>query len=184
MEQIVEQERAEDEQRRDDSDGGDGMSGGKPSQPDGEQVFAKTQSPIAERFGNGVDGRTGGGFGAVRSERDASGKKRCGPAPFLRRSSGGTVSEDGGGRRPDERVDGVPDGIEKRNFVGEKLNDVQRDGDAEDDRMGYDGKGRRQMNHAEALQQTESGDGGVEVQAGGEACAKSQAERLQRVHNF
>jgi len=154
------------------------MRGGKPRQPYGEQVFADAQSPIAEGFGNGVDGRAGGGFGAVRSERDASSEKCGGPAPFGWRSSGGAVGEDSRSWWTDERVDGVPDGVEKRNFVGEKFEDVERDGDAENDGMSHHCQCRRQVNHAKALQEAESSDGGVKVEAGGKACAQCETESL------
>ncbi len=62
-------------------------------------------------------------------------------------------------------MDSVPDGIEKRNFVGEKFKDIERDSDAENDRVSDDCERRRQVNHAETLQQPEGSDGGVEVEA-------------------
>jgi hypothetical protein len=40
----------------------------------------------------------------------------------------------------------------------------------------------RQLNHAEALQQSQSGDRGVKVQAGRESSAKRQAESFDRIH--
>jgi hypothetical protein len=39
-----------------------------------------------------------------------------------------------------------------------------------------------EMNDAEALEEAESGDGGVEVQTGGKTCAENETECFERVH--
>ena len=80
-EEIVEKESAQDQKGDDNDDTGDRMSGSEPGKPDGEEVFAEAESPVAEGFGNGVDGGASGSFGAVRGERNSAGQKRGGPAP-------------------------------------------------------------------------------------------------------
>src|SRR5262245_20605089 len=105
------------------------MSGGKPSEPDGEEVFAETESPVAERFGNSVDSSAGGSVRAVRGESDSASKECGGPAPLRRNGAGCSVSNDGRGRRANEGVRGVPNGVEIRNFVSEKFDEVESDRD-------------------------------------------------------
>jgi hypothetical protein len=48
--------------------------------------------------------------------------------------------------------------------------------------MGKDLKMLGEMNDAEALEEAESGDGGVDVQAGGKASAENEAESFDGAH--
>src|SRR5438445_11186894 len=97
------------------------MGGREPGEPDGKQVFADAERPIGKRFGDGVSGGARAGFGAVGSEGDSAGEERGGPAPFGAETGGDTESENGCSRRANESVEKIPDRVEVRNFVGEKL---------------------------------------------------------------
>ena len=109
--------------------------------------------------------------------------KRGSPAPLRWRGCCGTVGKQRRSGRTNEGVDGIPDSVEVGNLVGEKFDEVESDGSAENDGMSDNGKRRRQMNDTEALQKAERGDGGVEIEAGRKSGAQSEAERLQGVHN-
>ena len=158
------------------------MGGREPGEPDGKQVFADAERPIGKRFGDGVSGGARAGFGAVRSEGDSAGEKRCGPAPFRAETRGDTESENGCGRRADEGVEKIPYGVEVRNFVGEKFEDVESDGKAENDRMREDVEFFGEVNDMEAFEKTEGGDGGVKIEAGREAGTEGEGDGLEGVH--
>src|SRR5579863_6790454 len=79
---VEEQENRKRQQRENDDGGGERMRGGHPSEPDGQNIFAETERPIAERLRNRVDRDARAGFGAVRSESDAASEEGSGPTPF------------------------------------------------------------------------------------------------------
>ena len=80
-------------------------------------------------------------------------------------------------------MNSVPNGIDVRNFVSEKFNCIQGEGDSEDPRMREDLQRGGQMDDVLALKKTESRDRGVEIEAGRKAGTERQTEGLQRVHN-
>ena len=79
-------------------------------------------------------------------------------------------------------MNGVPGHIDVRNFVSEKFNRVESDGNPKNPRMRKNFQRRRKMNDAESLEQAKRGDGGVQVEARGKSGAKRKAKSLQRVH--
>jgi len=92
---------------------------------------------------------------------------------------GGLVGEESGDGDADESVQGVPDEVEGGDFVGEELDDEER-GAGDDDRPSVEQlQSRRQREMAEAGQQAEDGDGGVEVQSGGESDGGQQGEQFR-----
>src|SRR5256885_14984444 len=139
------------------------MCGREPGEPDGKKVFADAKRPIGKRFGDGVGGGARAGFGAVRGEGDSAGEEGGGPTPFRAEARGDSERENGSGRRTNESVEKIPDGVEVRNFVGEKFKDVESDGKAENDGVGEDVEFFWEMNDMEAFEKTESGDGGGKV---------------------
>ncbi len=112
----------------------------------------------------------------MRGEGDAAGDESGGPAPGLGSGSGSAEGEESRGGRADKGVDGLPDGVDDRDFVGEKFHEIENAGDGEDERVREDLELFGEMNDAEALKEAEGGDGGVNVQAGGKACAEDQTE--------
>ena len=151
------------------------MGGRKPSEPDGKKVFAEAERPIRKRLGNRVCRSACAGFGAVRSKRDASGKKRGKPAPLAGKVGGNAERENGCGGRTDEGVKKIPDSVEERHFVCEKFENVKTDGEAENDGMREDVQFFRQMDDVKALEQAKGGDGGVEIESGGKSGAECKA---------
>ena len=79
-------------------------------------------------------------------------------------------------------MDGLPDGINVGNFIGKEFHEVENASDGEDERVCEDLKLLGKMDDAEALEETESGDGGIDVEAGGEASSEDQAESFEGVH--
>ena len=120
----------------------------------------------------------------MRGESDTAGEQGSSPAPLLRSGGGSAVRNHGSGWWTYECVNRVPHGVEIRNFVDEKFEDVERDSNAEDDRVSHDFKRRRKVNHAESLQDAESGYGCVKIETRGKTGSQSEAERLERVHKL
>jgi hypothetical protein len=181
-EEVDEEVDAQDEESGDDGGGEKRMGGGEPGEPDGENVFAEAEGPVGEGFGAGIDGGAGGGFRAVGGEGDASGEKSGGPVPVR---SGGAESAEGeqsGGGRADESVHGIPEGVEPGNFVGEEFDKIESDGNGENGGIREDTQGCGEVDHPKALEETEGGDGGVEIESGGEAGAEDQAESFEGIH--
>jgi hypothetical protein len=79
-------------------------------------------------------------------------------------------------------MDGLPDGINVGDFVGEKFHDVKNAGDGENERMSEDLEMFGKMNDPETLEEAESSDGGVEVQARGKTGSEDETESFERVH--
>ena len=79
-------------------------------------------------------------------------------------------------------MDGLPDGIDEGDFVGEKFHDVKNAGDGENKRMGEDLEMFGEMDDAETLEEAESGDSGVDVQAGSKTGAEDEAESFEGIH--
>src|SRR5260370_5139862 len=105
-EKMIEQEGRKREERGNDDGGRKGMSRCHPGQPNGEDVFAKTQYPIAERFGTRVHGGARAGFCAMRSKSDSTSDKGGTPAPFRRGRPHGGVSKEGARRGAGVRLGG------------------------------------------------------------------------------
>lgn len=158
------------------------MRGREPGEPDGKKVFADAERPIGKRFGNGVDGGARAGFGAMRGEGDAAGEERGGPTPFCAEARGDAERENGSGGRANESVEKIPNGVEVRNFVGEKFENVKSDCEAENDGMGENVEFVGEMDDMEAFEEAESGDGGVKIEAGRETGAEGEADGLKRIH--
>ena len=158
------------------------MRGGEPGEPDGKQVFADAERPIGKRFGYGVGGGARAGFGAVGSEGDSAGAERGDPTPFRAEARGDTERENGCGGRANEGVEKIPDCVEVRNFVGEIFKDVESDGEAENDGMGQDVEFFGEVNHVEAFEKAESGDGGVKIETGRETGTEGEGDGLEGVH--
>lgn len=140
------------------------MSGREPGKPDGKKVFADAERPIGKRFGNSICRRARAGFGAVRGEGDASGEKRGKPPPLSSEPEGNVKSENRCRNRTDEGVDEVPHGVEVRNFVGKEFENVETNGEAENNGVREDVEFFRKMDHVEAFEKAECGNGGVEIE--------------------
>ena len=110
----------------------------------------------------------------MRSESDTAGEQGGSPAPFLRRGYGSAVRNHGSRGRTYESVNRVPNGVEIRNFVGEKFDDVERDSNAKHDRVPDDFKCRRKVNQAESLQDAERCYRCVKVEARGKTGSQSE----------
>ncbi len=109
------------------------MARGQPGQGDGQDVFANTQRDVREWFGRGGDGGAGGGFAAVGDEGYGCSEERGQELVLGGKLGGGLVGEKSGDGDADEGVEGVPDEVERGDFVGEEFDDEER-GAGDDDR--------------------------------------------------
>ena len=100
----------------------------------------------------------------------------------IRRDGARQAPERRCGGRANEGVNCVPDGVEVRNFVGKKFNQIESAGDSENPRVGKNLQGRRKLQNAVPLEKTERGHSCVEIQAGGKSGAEGEAERFDRIH--
>src|SRR6266404_5585210 len=180
--QIVEQDGRRCDEGNNDNCCGERMSRRHPREPDRQDIFSKTQNPIAEWLRAGVHRGSRAGFRAVRGEGHSSGEERRAPAPFGGSGAGCRVSQQGGSGRANEGVDGVPDRIEVRYLVREKFNQIKSDGNSKDPWVGKNLQGQRKLQHAVTLEQAKGGDGGVEIQSGGKPGAKPEAKRSDEIH--
>ena len=99
---------------------------------------------------------------------------------FGREVRGGAVGEIGSDGNADEGVQGVPDEIEGRNFVGKELDDKQ-DERGGNDRPGFDHVERgRKVKHVRPRQQAHGGNRGIDIQAGCKTGSGNQAGELFR----
>src|ERR1700730_2216120 len=101
------------------------MCGREPSQPHSQQIFPKTERPIAERLRRHVCSSAGTGLCAMRGESDATGEKRGSPSPGFRRCGGGAERKQRRRGRTNKGVYGLPDGIDVRHFVRKKLDQIK-----------------------------------------------------------
>ena len=176
------QERCDHQQNRHDHDRRRRMHGREPRQPHRERVFAKTQRPVAEWFRARIHRGTRTRFRPVRSQRDSACEQRGAPTPFGRRSAGGSVSQQRSSGRANHSVNCVPNRIDEWNFVGEKLDHIERDRNPENPRMRQHLQLFRKMNHTETLKQSQRRNRSVQVEARREPSPKRQSERLYRIH--
>src|SRR5260370_33774452 len=116
----------------------------------------------------------------MRCESDSAGEERGSPTPFRRSCSGGGESEQSGGWRTNERVDGVPKRIEVGDFVRKEFLQVERDGNSKHPGMRKNLQARRQVENSEALKQAERRHSGVKIEAGRKSGTEGQAEGVDR----
>ena len=79
-------------------------------------------------------------------------------------------------------MDRIPNTIDIRNFVGEKFDHIQTNRNAQNPRVREHLQRRRQVNDAEAFEQTKSRNGRVKIQPRGKSRAKRQAKSFDRIH--
>src|SRR6266403_3898860 len=180
--QIVEQDGRRCDERDDDDCCRERMSSRHPREPHGQDVFSKTQNPIAEWLRAGVHRGSRAGLRTMRGESNSSRKERRAPAPFGGSSAGCRVSQECGSGRANERVDGIPDGVEVRYLVREKFNQIKSDSNSKDPRVGKNLQGRRKLQHAVTLEKAKRGHSCVKIQSGGKSGAESEAERFDEIH--
>src|SRR5580704_3984233 len=87
---------------------------------------------------------------------------------FGRKLAGRLVGEQSGDGNADESVQGVPEQVEGGNLVGEEFDDKEHDarGDYRPGLEQVQAGGKWEM--SEAGDEAEDGDGGVEIESGGE----------------
>ncbi len=118
----------------------------------------------------------------MRSESHSTGDQRSAPAPFWRGGPGGGKRKKRSGGRANERVDGIPDGVHEGDFVCEKFQQIECDGRSQNPGMRETFEPRRQVDHTKTLEQAQSRDRGVKVEAGREPGAQGETEGFDGIH--
>src|ERR1700704_1076947 len=113
-----------------------------------------------------MGGEPCGGLRAMRAECDApAGKQRHKPYRGIKMSEGRS-GQYGAGRNADKGVDRVPNGIDHRYFVGGELHEEQTSRHNDDPPILDEIEIARQVRQMKALQQSESYDSSIQVDAG------------------
>ena len=167
-----------------DEDGGERardvrMARGQPSQGDGEHIFGDAETDVRERFGRGRYGGAGGGFAAVGDEGDAGAEQRGHQLVRGRKLGGGLVGQQSGDRDANEGVQSVPDQVEGWDLVSEEFEGEECEAGDDDGPSGEQEQARRKRHVAETGQKAQDGDGGVEIQSGGEADRGQQGKEFR-----
>src|SRR5208337_3617855 len=79
---------------------------------------------------------------------------------------------------------GLPDRIDIREFIGQKLHDVENAGNSQHKRIRQHMQVFRQIDQPKSLQQPQGGYRGIQVQPGGKSCAKNETQCFQWIHSL
>ena len=148
-------------------------------------VFGDAEDDIRKRFGRTIGEEARGGFRGVRDETGGTGQQHDEHI-----QDGGVMTEhlnreQGAADRPDDRVEGVPGGIEPRNFVGEKFKEIKNAGDDDDPGVAEDFE-RLEIRGEDdpVLMDGEAGDenGQVKIEAGETGEAERDAQQAKSFH--
>src|SRR5579875_3922694 len=89
-------------------------------------VLDQAQDYVGERFGGEIGAETRGGFSAVGAECDAATQQQRRDADAGIEMGERARREYGPGGNADERMDGVPGGIDGGNFIRKKLDQIEQ----------------------------------------------------------
>ena len=148
-------------------------------------IFAKTERDIRKRFWRCVAGQTRGRFGRVRNKTRSAREQSDDHGESRTRMSQHLNGEQRAADRTDDGVHGVPGGIDPRNFVGEKFEEIENAGDRDDHRDGralraIDRRGERDPVEMNGEAGGENGE--VKIDPGESSQAKGHAEKMQFFH--
>ena len=102
---------------------------------DHSDIFDQAQPDVREWLGGSVGNEAGRGFGGVRHETGAAGYENHEHVECRARLAQHTDGEERAPDRADDGVNAIPSGIEPRNFVGEKFENVKRACDPDNQRV-------------------------------------------------
>ena len=146
---------------------------------------AEAERPVRERLRARVGRRARPGLGEMCACRQRSAEER---RQALDRRAGvaeRSDRDDGSANRPDDRVDRIPDRIHPRNLVGDELDDVEDERDADHDIVVEDAELLGKVDPAESLGEAEDRDRRVQVDAGGERETHGPTEERESLeHGF
>jgi hypothetical protein len=152
---------------------------------DDADVFGGADDDIGDGFGGSVDGEAGAGFCGMGDESGAAGEESDkdfhGGMEFSEDAEGEEAAADGA----DESVDGIPEGIDPGDFIGEELEGEEEGGADEDGGIAEDGEVGVFIGEGEEVEADgESGDedGEVEINAGESGEAEGDGEGIEDVH--
>lgn len=129
--QANEQDHHNDQGTSDDA-GGVGMVGGEPGEGDGDDIFAEGEANVGEGLRGGGYGGANCGFAAVSGESDGGAEQSREKLLLRSECRRGAPGEERGDRNTDEGMEGVPDEVEGRDFVGKELDGEEGDAGSND----------------------------------------------------
>jgi len=90
------------------------------------ELLGEREPPVRERLRARVHRQARAGLQAVHREREAAGQERRARAPHFGRVAERSERDQRRGRDAHERVDRVPDRVERGHFVGDELGGVEQ----------------------------------------------------------
>ena len=170
---------------RENRKGQDGIVVNEDEPAEDGNVFRHAQPDVRERLGRTVRHQARGGFRRVRDETGGTGEQHNEHIQNRRVMTEHLDREQSAADRPDDGVNGVPGGIEPRDFVGEKFEEIKNAGDDDDPGLAENFERleiRREDNPV--LMDGETGDenGQVEIEAGETGEAERDAQQAKSFH--
>ena len=159
----------DDEKGSDDGGGGKRVHGGQPGEEDGERVFSAAEGDVGEGFRRRGDSYAHGGLAGVCGEGDEAASDGCSELQLGGELGGGAEGDEGGHWDANEGVKGVPEEVEGGEFVCEEFDNEKGEGGGDDPPTGDEVEGRRESEEMGVSEDSESGNGGVDVEASGKA---------------
>src|ERR1051326_7400646 len=91
-------------------------------------IFADTEGDIGKRFGRSIADQTRGCFGGVTKQAGSDGEKRNDDGEGRIRMAEHLNGQERAADWADNRVNGIPNGIDPWNFVGEEFQTIKDSG--------------------------------------------------------
>jgi hypothetical protein len=99
---------------------------------DNSGIFGQAERDIGKRFRRRVTGETRGGFGGVRNQARPAGEQRDNYGKGRARMPEQLNGEQCAADWANDSVNGVPGGIDPRDFVGNKFQEIENASDGDD----------------------------------------------------
>lgn len=144
------------------------MLGGDPGEKDGEDIFRAAEGDVGEWLGTGCDGCPDCGFGAVGDECNGCTDDGGEDLHLRRELRAGMIGQESGEWDSDESVDGIPNEVEARDFVGHELNGEQGSAGDEDPEMSERLQAWWKACEMKSSENSQGKYGGVNVQSASE----------------
>ena len=141
-----------------------------------QPILRQAQADIRKRLGRCIDHHARSGLGRMRGKSHSTRKQHRHDFKHRMRVAHGGHGQRSRSNRANEGVDGVPSGVDPRNLVGEKFDQIQHPRDRENHGMPKHLESlqrRRQRNPIKPQGQTSHENREVEIQA----CKGSQTQR-------
>ncbi len=148
-------------------------------------IFAETQPNVRKWFRRCVGGETRSCLGGVSDEARAASEQGDDHGESGTRMAEHLNREQSAANRANHGVNGIPGGVDPRNFVGEKFEEIEDAGDRNNRRVAQDFErliGRRERDPVEMDGQSGDENGEIEVDAGEASQAERDRKEIEPFH--